>query len=121
MTLEKLDGEFTVCKVASVADVDLSGAFCFVGNTDGEISLVCQTGDAPRQTVSRKEGWKGLRVQGTLDFSLIGVLSRLSGVLADSGVGVFVVSTYDTDYIFVQREDFERAAHALSAAGYAVI
>ena len=121
MELKRLDYDFTVCKVASAADLDLKRDFFFIAKTNEEISLVCLTADAPERTVRREDGWKGFRVQGTLDFSLIGVLSKLSGVLADNGVGIFAVSTYDTDYILVKAENFAKASDALSNAGYRVV
>ena len=121
MELKKLDYDLTVCKVASVADLDMSRDFFFIGKTNEEISLVCLTADAPERTVKRDDGWKGFRIQGTLDFSLIGVLSKLSGVLAANGIGIFAVSTYNTDYILVKAENFGKASDALSNAGYRVI
>ena len=121
MELKKLDYDLTVCKVASVADLDMSRDFFFIAKTNEEISLVCLTADAPERTVKRDDGWKGFRIQGTLDFSLIGVLSKLSGVLAENGVGIFAVSTYNTDYILVKAENFGKASDALSNAGYRVI
>ena len=121
MKLKKLSHELTVCKVASMDDIDLSGDFFFIGKTDEEISLVCLTSDAPTQTLEREDGWKGFRIEGVLDFSLIGILSRISGVLAESGIGIFAVSTYNTDYILVKGDSFDKAAEALAAAGYSIV
>jgi len=121
MELEKLDLDLTICKVTSVADLDLSGDFCFVGKTDEEISLVCPTRDAPPGAVQREDGWKGFRIQGVLDFSLVGVLSKIAGILAENHIGIFAVSTYNTDYIFVKAESFEKALDALSGNGYRIV
>ena len=121
MELKKLPHELTVCKVASMADINLDSDFFFIGKTDEEISLVCLTSDAPAQTLEREDGWKGFRIEGVLDFSLIGILSRISGVLAESGIGIFAVSTYNTDYILVKSDNFNKAAEALTAAGYSII
>ena len=121
MELKKLPYELTICKVASMADIDLNGDFFFIGKTDEEISLVCLADDAPAQTIEREDGWKGFRIEGVLDFSLIGILSRITGVLADSGIGIFAVSTYNTDYILVKSDNFNKAAEALTAAGYSII
>ena len=74
MELEKLPGEFTVCKVLSAADLDLGGRFCFIGKTDEEISLVCRTEDTPQDTAVREDGWRGVRIRGALDFSQIGTI-----------------------------------------------
>mgnify|MGYP002623263378 CR=1 FL=1 len=56
-----------------------------------------------------------------LDFSLIGILSRISGILAAQKIGIFAVSTYRTDYILVKGEDYSRALSALAGAGYEII
>ncbi len=118
MELKKLDYDLTVCKAASIADIDLTTDFFFIGKTNEEISLVCLTSDVPPHTTERDDGWKGFRIQGILDFSLIGILSELSGVLADNKIGIFAVSTYNTDYILVKKEDFHRTVDVLTAAGY---
>lgn len=121
MELKRIEYDLSVCKVASMDGVNLSARFFFVGKTDDELSLVCCTEDVPAKTTAREDGWRAFVVQGVLDFSLIGVLSGISGVLADAGIGIFAVSTYNTDYILVKAENFDRAAQALSAAGYAVV
>lgn len=121
MELKKLPYDLTVCKVADIADIDISTEFYFIGRTDEEISLVCKTENAPAHTVERDDGWRGFRIEGVLDFSLIGILSKLSAVLADNGIGIFAVSTYNTDYILVKNENFDRALNVLSNAGYTVL
>ena len=118
MTIKALDHRLSVCKVASVQDIDLDREFCFVGKTDQEISLVCRTEDAPENAVAREDGWRAFRVEGVLDFSLVGILSKISGILAENGIGLFAVSTYNTDYILVKEESFSRALDVLAAAGY---
>ena len=120
MELEKLDCELTVCKVPSLRELNLSADFFFIGKTDAEISLVCLTGDTPAGATARDDGWKGFRVREKLDFSLIGILSGISGLLAENRISIFAVSTYDTDYILVKAEDFDKAADVLAAGGYVV-
>lgn len=120
MELKKLEYDLTICKVDSLADVDLTADFFFIAQTDEELSLVCKTEDTPTQTTDRDDGWKGFRIQGVLDFSLIGILSKLSGVLAENNIGIFASSTFNTDYIFVKEENFEKALNVLSAQGYTV-
>ena len=121
MNLEKIPYNLTVCKVRDLADINLAAGFFFIGKTDEEISLVCRTEDTPAETLAREDGWKGFRVQGTLDFTLTGILSKLSGILAAHGIGIFAVSTYNTDYILVKAESFEKALSVLSAEGYTVL
>ncbi len=118
MELEKLDGEFTVCKVTSFRDIACDMDFCFIARTDHEISLVCPAERVPAYTAAREDGWRGIRVKGPLDFALTGILAGLSGVLAGHEIAVFAVSTFDTDYLFVKKENFEKTVTVLMKAGY---
>ena len=120
MELKRLDHDLTVCKAADAADIDFSAAFYFVGKTDEELSLVCRTEDVPVNTIEREDGWWGFRIEGVLDFSLVGILSGLSGILAENRIGIFAVSTYNTDYILVKKENYEKALRVLSDAGYTI-
>ena len=121
MELKKIDHKLSVCKVADILNIDLKADFYFIGKTDEELSLVCKTEDVPLNTTERDDGWRGFRIQGVLDFSMIGILSKLSGILADNRIGIFAVSTYNTDYILVKEENFERALEALASRGYTVV
>ncbi len=121
MELKRIPFPLTVCKVKSVSQIDLSKELYFVGRTDEEISLVCITKDTPEETVERDDGWRGFRIQGILDFSLIGILSKLSAILAENKIGIFAVSTFNTDYILVKEEEFERALCVLADAGYVIV
>lgn len=121
MELKKLECDLTVCKVEATEDIDMAADFFFIGKTDEEISLVCKSADTPKITTERDDGWKGFRIQGVLDFSLIGILSKLSGILAENHIGIFAVSTFNTDYILVKAENFEKALSVLSAEGYTIV
>ena len=120
MELKRLPYDLTVCKVHALAEFDTSSEFFFIGKTDEELSLVCLTKDAPSGTIAREDGWKGFRIQGVLDFSMTGVLSKLSGILAEHQIGIFAVSTYNTDYILVKKEQFGQALEVLASEGYKV-
>lgn len=120
MKLKKLSYELTVCKVKSTADLDLEREFYFIGKTDEEISLVCKSEDTSEETIERDDGWKGFYIQGVLDFSLIGILSKISGILAQNKIGIFAVSTFNTDYILVKSENFERALKILAEERYEI-
>ncbi|MGN1024469.1 MAG: ACT domain-containing protein [Lachnospiraceae bacterium] len=117
MRIEPINRDLTVCQVASLTEVKTEQGFFFLSRTDEEISLVCETGKVPAHTLAREDGWRAFRIQGVLEFSLIGILSRISGILAEQKIGIFAVSTYNTDYILVKRENFARALAALAAAG----
>ena len=120
MELKKIAVDFSVCKVNDLTKVDLNQEFCFIGKTDEEISLVTSTQSIPEHTTAREDGWKAFRIQGTLDFSLIGILSKISAILAENNIGIFVVSTYNTDYILVKAENYRKASDVLAQAGYEI-
>ena len=120
ITLKTLDVKLSVCKVEDYSKVDITKPFTFTGITDEELSLVCPVGDVPGNTTERDDGWRAFRIVGILDFSLIGILSKISAVLADNGVGIFAISTYNTDYILTKEENFEKALKVLAEAGYEI-
>ena len=117
MELEILEPELSVCKIENFSAIKTDSSLFFIGRTDEELSLVCPTEDVPENTLEREDGWRGFRIRGTLDFSLTGILSRLSGILADEKIGIFAVSTYNTDYILVKKERLDDARKALERAG----
>ena len=121
MVLKKIEHKLSVCRVTDISDIDLNTDFYFIGKTDEELSLVCKTDAVPYKTIERDDGWRGFRIQGVLDFMLIGILSKLSGILAEHKIGIFAVSTYNTDYILVKEENFDRAMEALISEGYTVV
>ena len=120
MELNLLKQPFSVCKLADASAIDLDHPFCFVGRTDEELSLVCETASVPADTIAREDGWRGFRIQGVLDFSMVGVLAQISSLLSQNGISIFAISTYNTDYLFTKEENFQRAVALLAGAGYAV-
>ena len=121
MELQRIPYGLTVCKVKSLCGFDVNEKFCFAARTDEELSLVCRTEDTPSDTVEREDGWKCFRIKGVLDFSLIGILARITSILASGGIGVFAVSTFNTDYILVKSENYERSLEMLASEGYTII
>lgn len=120
MNIKKLNRDFTVCKLADYSQVDLSAEYCFTGRSDEENSLVCLTEDTPSETLEREDGWRAFRIEGVLDFSLIGILAGIAGALADEKIGIFVVSTFNTDYILVKKENEQKALDRLQQEGYSI-
>lgn len=120
MELQRIDLDFTVCKLKDASGIDLSGEFIFLSKTDDEISLVCESGRTPSGAAASEPGWSALRIPGVLDFSLTGVISKISCVLAGAGIGIFVISTYNTDYILMKSENFDAGVLALTENGYTV-
>ena len=118
LSLEWVRGRFAVCRLGAdeaVPDWALasgSSGLLSVTRTERELSIVADEDRVPASTCAER-GWVALRVAGTLDFGLVGVLSVLTGALAAAGVSVFAVSTYDTDILLVKATDSERALEAL--------
>lgn len=121
MEIKKYSYDFTVCKVKNLENVDMSQEFCFIGKTDEELSVVCLTEFVPEKTMEREDGWKAFRIQGVLDFSLIGILSKISTILAENKIGIFAISTYNTDYILTKADKYETALKVLEEAGYEIV
>ena len=121
MEIRKIEGDFSVCRLSNLSEVNFADEFYFIGKTDEELSLVCRTEFVPSNTEAREDGFRAFRIEGVLDFSLVGILSRISALLAEQKIGIFAVSTYNTDYILTKREDFDRAVEILKENGYQCI
>lgn len=119
--LEPLADRFSVCKVVDYSGMDLAQPFCFTGATDEENSLVCPEALVPKNVTERDDGWRGFRITGQLEFSLIGILAGISKILASNGIGIFAISTFRTDYILTKEENFEKALNVLKASGYEIL
>ena len=120
MYLKLLNEKFTICKIHQISQVDFSDDYWFLAKTDEELSLICTTRCVPEDTVGREDGWRGFRIQGVLDFSLVGILSKISAILTNEKIGIFAVSTFNTDYILIKEENFSRAIKVLKGSGYTV-
>jgi uncharacterized protein len=117
-----LPGQFAVCRLSANApspDWARPGSLLAYIHTPEEFSVVCQECYVPTE-VKAERGWRTLKVHGPLDFSLVGVLASLTAVLAEASVSVFVLSTYETDYVLVKEKQLEQAVQALRQAGYTV-
>ena len=121
MEIKKLNQDFSVCKVMDYSLVNMDAEYSFIGKTDEEKSLVCITGDVPSNAIERDDGWKGFRIQGILDFSLIGILSKIAEILAKNSISIFAISTYNTDYVLMKKENYQRALEILEHSGYQVV
>lgn len=120
ITLLALEKEFVVCKITSVNEVNFGGEYVFISKTDDELSLVCEAEYAPPTAVKCEIGFAALKILGPLAFAMVGVLSGITKVLAENGISVFAISTYDTDYILIKRIAFKKALALLGEAGYAI-
>jgi hypothetical protein len=123
VTLDLLPGSFAVCRLEADAIAPLwatAGAFSSITRTPHELSIVCASEHVPA-AVAAERGFRALAVRGPLAFSLVGIVAQLAGVLAAKSISIFVVSTHDTDYLFVRDADLGAAAAALRAAAHTVV
>jgi hypothetical protein len=121
LTLTILPGCYAVCRLPADAPFPLwsAGDFVSISRTADELSVVCAEDAVPAE-VRCERGWRCLRVAGTIDFGVVGVLASLTAPLAGARVSVFAVSTFDTDYLLVKEADFDRACEALERQGHTV-
>ena len=120
MELLQLSQDFSVCKLSSVHAVDIERPFTFLSVTDDEISLVCEASAVPKNAIEIEPGWRCLKIAGVLDFSLVGIIAKLSSLLAEHSISVFVVSTFNTDYILLKSGQYIRAVDILRSDGYII-
>ena len=120
LRLQVLEQHLSVCKCEHVPTALLDRGFCSITRTESELSIVCETTRIPSDTTVREDGWRALMVCGPLDFGLIGILAKIASALAEAGVPLFAVSTFDTDYILVKEELLQTAIAALRAAECAI-
>lgn len=126
LKLKVLDDDFCICRMEPCATLPAwitAGTFFSVTRTEEELSIVCSRNiipeDARSQMVCERE-WKCMKVEGPLDLSLTGILAHLSSTLADAGISIFAISTYDTDYLLVKEEKLHNAIIVLMSHGYSV-
>ncbi len=103
-----------------VPDWAISGGFFCVTRTDDELSVVCPEEVVP-EDVRSEGGWRALKLEGPFEFSEVGVLDSVAAPLAEAGVGIFAVSTFDTDYVLVKKEYLQSAVAALRGRGHEVL
>jgi uncharacterized protein len=120
--LHTLDELYAIVRLepdAELPDWVHSGHFWSVTRSESELSVVCREEDVPIDA-SAERGWCALELAGPLDFSLTGVVAALVTPLAEAAVPIFVLSTFETDYLFVRERDLERSVDALAEAGHSV-
>ena len=132
LMLTSLPARYAICRLSPSAAIPgwaVSGNFFSITRTADELSLACEEslvppdadaaltgGEASEFKVSK--GWRGLKIEGPFEFSEVGVLASILAPLARGEISIFAVSTFDTDYLFIQEATFDRAKHLLIAAGH---
>ncbi len=118
MNLLILPDTFSICRLDPNAPIPdwAKGDFVSITRTPDELSIVCEQDRVPSD-VQLESGWRCLQVAGKLEFSIVGVIASLTTVLAEAGISVFVVSTFNTDFLLVKEQDLEKAVAVLEGAG----
>lgn len=121
--MKLLKEKFGVCRLdknSLIPEWSQNGNFLSVTRTSDELSIVCDEDSIPNDVKCEKD-WRILKVEGPLDFSLIGILSKISTILVQKGISIFAISTYDTDYILVKDRDIKDAINSLTKEHYEII
>ncbi len=122
LNLEIIPELLAISRLAPDADLPqwaTKGSFHSVTQTREELSIVCEEGFVPSE-IQAERGWRGFKIQGPLDFALTGILLRIAKPLAKAGIGLFAISTFDTDYVLVKEEKFSMARQALANDGHSI-
>lgn len=118
-----MSDSFAICRLTCAAEIPawaLSGIFSSITRTPDELSIVCTERQIP-EGINREGGWRVLKVEGPLDFSLTGILASITVPLAEAAIPVFALSTYQTDYIMIRRADLVKAEQVLSRSRHNVL
>jgi hypothetical protein len=122
VVLNLIEGTFGVCKLREIDEVPewaKNDKFVSVTRTNEELSIVCSEEDIP-QDITAELHWKILKIEGILDFSLIGIIAKISSILTEKGISIFVISTFNTDYILIKDENINKSICALEEEGYII-
>ena len=123
LTMKLLKEKYGVCRLNKnelIPEWAQNSDFFSITKTCDELSIVCAQGDIPNDIKCEKD-WRIFKIEGPLDFSLIGILASISTILAQKGISIFAISTYDTDYILVKNKDVDNAIQSLIKERYEII
>jgi uncharacterized protein len=123
LTLKILKDRYSVCRLNKNDEIPkwiFDEEFFSITRTDDELSIVCLQ-DKIKEDIKCEKDWKVLKIEGPLDFSLVGILSRISTLMANNGISIFAISTYDTDYILIKEESINKVIEVLENNNYNII
>lgn len=123
IALKRLDGVYGIARLAPDTPIPAwadGPGYVSITRSDDELSIVCLSHRIP-ENVRRDTGWRCLKFQGPFAFDQAGILFAVIEPLSRNGIGVFVVSTFDTDHLLLQEADIARAEHLLAAAGHTLV
>jgi hypothetical protein len=117
-----LDDLYAVVRLEPDAELPAwarGGPFWSITRSEAELSVVCRQDDVPAEA-SAERGWCAFEVAGPLDFSLTGIVASLVSPLSEAEIPLFVVSTFETDYLLVREQHLHAAVEALAGAGHSI-
>lgn len=120
LQLTSLDGDFAICRLDAgkvTPGWAVGGPFYSITHTQDELSIICLHEQVPGN-IQCQPGWRVLKIEGPFDFDQIGVLASLTAPLADAGISLLTISTFDTDYILIQSDSIAQALLVLASAGH---
>ncbi|AGF55847.1 hypothetical protein B0P06_000031 [Clostridium saccharoperbutylacetonicum] len=123
LTMKLFKDKYGVCRLTrneSIPKWAQDSDFFSITKTSDELSIVCLEDSIPSEIKCERD-WRILKIEGPLDFSLIGILASISTILAQKGISIFAISTYDTDYILVKNKDLDNAVESLIKERYEVL
>jgi uncharacterized protein len=122
--LTVLKGTYAICRLEADSDIQdwiTDSEFISLTKTRDELSLVCRQDISVPHAIEISQDWRIIKLNGPLDFSLTGIIAGISGILAESNVPVFTISTWETDYFMVKESDLRKAIDSLKSNGYNII
>ena len=123
LKLKLLKDMYGVCRLnnnSKIPEWGAKGEFSSITRTEDELSIVCLQNNIP-EGIQCEKSWEVFKIEGPLDFSLIGILSAISSLMAEKGISIFAISTYDTDYILIKDKELNKAIEVLSNDKYEII
>lgn len=121
MKIEVLEEDFVVCKIESFDEVSMHDKYSFLTKEDQNISLICTDRYCPSKTLGIQKNYRAIKIEGNLEFNSVGVIAKLSSLLALNDISILSVSTFTTEYIFVKNAKLSKAVDVLKANGYELI
>lgn len=124
MELKILKDTYAICKFKPDSNMPnplINSDFFSVTKTQDELSVVCKQSQITANQIEINRDWRILKIIGPLDFSLVGIIAEISGLLSKSKISIFTISTYDTDYILVKNKNLEKAVEVLESNGKKII
>jgi hypothetical protein len=122
LNLQLLPGEFAICQLDADQEIPgwaSLGTFHSITRTPDELSILCARPQIPDH-IPCQPGWRLLMIEGPFEFDEIGVLAAITTPLAQAGISLLTISTYDTDYILIQQDKYNQAVKVLETAGHRI-